>query len=303
MSVACSAAWQRQPASGSATPAGFWVALEQPGPWGRDALVESHLDPALGRALGDEASAAGGRVLLIRAAGHHAAGDGFQSRRVFVAGGLATGPFLLEGVALGPDAVLRLPWEDLAAGDADAVLRACPWLRAASHPVLLVCTNSRRDVCCALQGRPIVQAAAARHPGQVWECSHTGGHRFAPTGLVLPIGQMLARLTAELATQALDAAASGRMAVESLDARHDRGRTHVPPAWQAAESWVRATERVTEPGDLWCEPDPDGHTVVVHHVDGRTWVLLVTPEVGAPLPESCGKEPKPSVTFAVERRG
>ena len=189
MSVACSAAWQRQPASGSATPAGFWVALEQPGPWGRDALVESHLDPALGRALGDEASAAGGRVLLIRAAGHHAAGDGFQSRRVFVAGGLATGPFLLEGVALGPDAVLRLPWEDLAAGDADAVLRACPWLRAASHPVLLVCTNSRRDVCCALQGRPIVQAAAARHPGQVWEWSHTGGHRFAPTGLVLPIAR------------------------------------------------------------------------------------------------------------------
>lgn len=34
MSVACSAAWQRQPASGSATPAGFWVALGQPGPWG-----------------------------------------------------------------------------------------------------------------------------------------------------------------------------------------------------------------------------------------------------------------------------
>lgn len=99
------------------------------------------------------------------------------------------------------------------------------------------------------------------------------------------------------------AAASGRMAVESLDARHDRGRTHVPPAWRAAESWVRATERVTEPGDLWCEPDPDGHTVVVHHVDGRTWVLLVTPEVGAPPRIVRQGAQAEGVTFAVERRG
>ncbi|WP_232549012.1 sucrase ferredoxin [Propioniciclava soli] len=301
--TACSIAWEGLPAFGTATVAQFWVALEQPGPWGREALTESHLDPALGRAVGDEAAAAGGRVLLMRAPGHHAVEEGFASRRVFVAGGLAGDPWLLEGVALAPDAVLRLPWDDLAVGDRDAVLAACPWLRPARHPVLLVCTNSKRDVCCALRGRPVVQDVTARYPGQVWECSHTGGHRFAPTGVVLPLGQLLARLTPGLAAQVLDAAASGQLAAAALTPAHDRGRSHLPPAWQAAESWVRAEAGITDPAALWCEPDPEEHTVVVRHVDGRGWAVRVRPREGGPLPDSCGKAPKPSAWFAVEPRG
>lgn len=289
--TACSAAWQGLSAFGTASAAGFWVALEQPGPWGRDALVASHLDAGVGHALAEGAAAAGGRALLIRAVGHHAATWGHGSRRVYVAGGLATAPWLLEGVVLTADAVLGLPWGDIAAGDADAVLAACGWLRRAEHPVLFVCTNAKRDVCCALRGRPVAADAAARHPGRVWECSHTGGHRFAPTGIVLPLGQMLARLTPELAGRVLTAAASGRFAPESLDELHDRGRSHLPPPSQAADSWVRAAEGIVEPDVLRCEPDPDRHTVTVRHADGRCWVLEVTPGETPPLPDSCGKAP------------
>lgn len=297
--AACSLAWDGLSAYGTATPASFWVALEQPGPWGRDAITESQLSPTLGRELADEAAQAGGRLVLIRAPGHHAATNEGGPRRVLVAGGLATAPWLAEGVVLRPDALASLPWDALAAGDADAVLAACPWLRPAAAPALLVCTNSKRDVCCALRGRPIALDVAGRFPGRVWECSHTGGHRFAPTGLVLPLGQLLARLTPGLATQVLDAAATGRLAQAALGERHDRGRSHLPPSWQAAESWVRAAASVTEPGALWCEPDPDEHTVVVRHTDGRAWTLRVRPQTGEPLPESCAKEPVPANTWLV----
>lgn len=282
--------------------ASFWVALEQPGPWGRDALNESRLDPAIGAALTDETTAAGGRAVLIRAPGR-TEDDSAQSGRVFVAGGLATSPWLLEGAMSTPSLILALPWDALAAGDQDAVLAACPWLRPTEAPVLLVCANSRRDVCCALRGRPVALDVVRRHPGRVWECSHTGGHRFAPTGLVLPVGQMLARLTPDLADEVLDAAASGLLAVGALGERHDRGRTHLSPAWQAAESWVRAEASIVEPGVLYCEPDPESHLVVRHHVDGRTWSLLVTRTTGEPLPDSCGKAPVPSLTWDVEPRG
>ena len=293
----CSSAWDGLSAWGTAAQASFWVALEQPGPWGRDALVESRLNPELGRRWGDAALEAGGRMLLIRAPGQHVAGEGFQSRRVLVAGGLAGGGWLLEGVALTEDDFDALPWAKIAAGDMAAVREACPWLHPASAPVLLICTNAKRDRCCALRGRPIVHdLAEAGLP--VWECTHTGGHRFAPTGVVLPLGQVMGRLTPELGREVLDAAASGRFAVGSLNERHDRGVSHLAPREQAAVSWVRATTGETDAGVLAVVGD-DGSVVTVQHLDGRVWELVVTGMVGADLPESCGKPAVVSRTWSV----
>lgn len=300
----CSTGWDGLSSYGSAATASFWVAIEQPGPWGRDALTESHLDPDLGAGLAAESSAAGGRVLLIRRAGPHA--DRFQSRRVFVAGGLAGGGWLLSGAVLNPAVTAGLPWHLLADPTADAVLAACSWLQPVAQPVLLVCANSRRDVCCALRGRPVAVDAAARRPGQVWECSHTGGHRFAATGVVLPTGQCLARLTGDLAVEALDAAAAGRLASGSLGERHDRGRSHLPPAAMAAESWVRAETGDVDPTSLRAEivsEDADAATVRVSRRDGVEWTLHARLSVGEPLPESCGKAAVPSRTWAVTSVG
>ena len=58
----CSAGWAGRSAFGTAPEASFWVALEQPGPWGRDAFTESHLDAGLGEQLASTATAHGGRV-------------------------------------------------------------------------------------------------------------------------------------------------------------------------------------------------------------------------------------------------
>jgi len=295
--IRCSDAWDDLPAWGSATQASFWVALEQPGPWGRDALTESHLDPALGARLAASSTAAGGKVLLIRTPGHHA--DRYQSRRVFLAGGLAAAPWLVAGAALTPGALEGLPWDTLAEPDPGPLLAACPWLRPASRPVLLVCANSRRDVCCALKGRPVAVEASAQRPGQVWECSHTGGHRFAPTGILLPSGQMLARLTSGLALEALDAAASGRLATGTLGSRHDRGRSHLPQAVAAAESWVRSELRETRPGGLAAVATDDPSRVRVTHEDGRVGIGEVEGAAAPDRPESCGKGPVPARVYRV----
>jgi hypothetical protein len=56
---------------------------------------------------------------------------------------------------------------------------------------ILVCTHGRRDACCGSKGTELaLQLAASAHPAGVhrWRTSHTGGHRFAPTFLVLPEG-------------------------------------------------------------------------------------------------------------------
>jgi len=44
---ACSVVWDNAEASalGTAAVAMFWIALEQTGPWGREAATQSHLDP------------------------------------------------------------------------------------------------------------------------------------------------------------------------------------------------------------------------------------------------------------------
>ena len=76
------------------------------------------------------------------------------------------------------------------------------WARAAVTDDVLVCTHGRRDVCCGAQGTALVLELSdrpARFGGttRLWRTSHTGGHRFAPTAIVLPQGTMWAFLDAD----------------------------------------------------------------------------------------------------------
>jgi hypothetical protein len=63
---------------------------------------------------------------------------------------------------------------------------------------LLVCTHGRRDACCGGRGMELVseilREPLLRPPAGVrlWRTSHTGGHRFAPTSIVLPAATMWA---------------------------------------------------------------------------------------------------------------
>jgi hypothetical protein len=304
---ACSVIWDDAHASalGTAPAATFWVALEQNGPWGARAARQSHLDPTLGQMLDAMCQDDAGRFLLIRRPAAHSDRHHGHPRRVYVAGGLASGPWLLEADIDDPARLRQLPWPALASGDSDALRDALPELEHSPGPVLMICSNSRRDLCCSVRGRPVALESASQRPGQVWECSHTGGHRFAPTGVILPYGQTFGRLCAASAVAALDAAMRGEVPTELLGATYDRGRSHLSAPGQAAESMVR--QWIQEPSLLslstTAAPRPDQESTWacrVSHVDGRRWdVVAVRGSSGPDLPESCGKEPVPSWRWSV----
>ena len=303
---ACSVQWDRDGTSayGTAARAAFFVIVEQSGPWGRDAARESHLDPLLGAELDARTSRAGGRFMLVRRPGGHPAQDGPRRVLLAYAGSSADAPpWSLEADVADPGELLGLDWGALARGSRALVAASLPGARPA-EPTLLVCTNGRRDVCCAVRGRPLAAAAARVAPGRVWEVSHTGGHRFAPTAVLLPWGQTYARLDEQAATWVLEASLTGHTPVELLGPLHDRGRSPLVAAAQCAESHVRAELGETLIASLWAseptsseptssEPTSSaaGSDVVVTHVDGRTWTVHVERvPVERVRPESCGKK-------------
>jgi hypothetical protein len=317
---ACSMLWDRAKGSalGTAPAAMFWVALEQNGPWGARAATQSHLDPDLGKALDRMCQDAAGRFILIRRPGTHSdVRDGnsqrVHSQRVYVAGGLAGRPWLLEADLDDPARLARLAGlqmdtlhlEDPSGAGIDAIRDILPGLKPSPGPVLMICTNSRRDVCCSVRGRPVAIESASQRPGQVWECSHTGGHRLAPTGVLLPHGQTFGRLSSRSAVAAVDAATRDEVPVELLGATHDRGRSHLTAPGQAAESVVR--QQIQETGLLalstTATPRPGQENAWqcrVSHVDGRHWdVVAARGPGGADLPESCGREPVPTWQWSV----
>lgn len=293
-----------EPAYGSAAPADFWVALEQPGPWGHDALVQSHLEPATGRRLRTLVSAAGGRVALLRRARRHPDLKPRPEPYVAVGSAIEGRSWLLTGHLESPEALLDMDFHAAASGDQGGVQSSLTDLGESATPLLLVCTNGRRDVCCAVFGRPLAHDVSRQRPGQVWETSHTGGHRFSPTAVLLPWGFTFARLDTRLAVAVLDEAAHGRLPGEVLGPQHDRGRSSLPPPGQAAESVLRAElgETAIEALTTTVAGGPPGQwRAQVRHRDGRGWTATV--RRGAPTAlraPSCGRIPEPYTTYEVE---
>ena len=294
---ACSVLWDGDGTSAFGTAAGavFFVVLEQSGPWGRVAARDSHLGAELGAELDNRCADAGGRFMLMRRPGGHPDHDG--PRRVLVAhaGVRPDDAWMVSAEVARPGDLLELDWAALARGHRTLVRASLPGAEDAPSQ-LLICTNGRRDVCCAVRGRPLAAAAAGRAPERVWEVSHTGGHRFAPTAVLLPWGQGFARLDETMAGWVLDASTTGHVPRELLGGAHDRGRSPLPASAQCAESHVRALTGETRLGALWAIPsDADGvdgadPVVAVAHEDGRSWQVRVERRAtGARRPESCGK--------------
>ncbi|WP_116950739.1 sucrase ferredoxin [Jiangella endophytica] len=282
-----------EPLAGTAPVAAWWLVVEQPGPWGAKALTQSHLDPVLGAALDAAAGDHGGRVALVRRPRRHPDTHDPAAHRVWLAGTTPGATFLLGGWLRTVDVLRSLPWAALRSGDERAVLAAAPELRHETEPLLLVCTNGRRDLCCAAKGRQLVAGLRDDVLGRVWETTHLGGHRFAPTAVLLPHGVAYGRLDDKQALLLVESAREGRF----LDDGY-RGRSTFDRPGQAAEAAVRRLLGDTGLDDLSvpsvsAAADRAWNAVVAHR-DGRGWTVAVhAEEQRPPRPESCGK---PAVT-------
>lgn len=293
-----------------------WLGLVVPGAWARDALAL--LPPELRAAL---ASVDGVRPVVLRPAARTRTDVGM------VLAGTVPGRSWLRYVddVDVPAAVELLTAEDGAAVAALAEGRAPRLGRAVNRFAVLVCTNGTRDACCARLGRPAVQALAARvgeprrgvlrerEPlADVWESSHLGGHRFAPTAVVLPHGMLLGGLGPDPGplADAVEGVLVGRTVLDGY-----RGRSTWTAPEQAAETAVRRHLAVV---GVSAGPDDvvvDGSVpveavsgraggswrVLVRHSGGRTFRVVVHRSVMEPgRPASCGAGVTPVVLWDSE---
>ncbi|MFJ2517044.1 sucrase ferredoxin [Streptomyces griseoviridis] len=276
-----------EPLSGTAATASTWLLVEQPGPWGAKALTSSRLDPEVGRALEAAAEGTGVRVALIRRPGRHADPGGPSERRVYAAHTVPGQVWLHSATTRDPRELLSLDFRALGEGDHhgfDTVLGGGPH---PGDPLALVCTNGKRDRCCALLGRPLAAELAASGVEGAWEVTHLGGHRFSPTLLVLPYGYAYGRAEAHAVKQILHSVQEGRIVTEGC-----RGCSAWERPGQAAELAVRTALR-EDAADVLSVVRTEGAAprwdVTVAHTDGRHWRVVVAQ--GASLPprqETCG---------------
>ncbi|MFF4500511.1 sucrase ferredoxin [Streptomyces sp. NPDC001401] len=276
-----------EPISGTAATARTWLLLEQPGPWGAKALTSSHLDPALGRALEAAAKGTGVRIALIRRPGRHADCGTPTTRQVYMAHTMPGNAWLHSATVCDPRALLDLDLAALGRGEHATFDSVLGGQAHAGGPLALVCTNGKRDRCCALLGRPLAAELATSEVEGVWEVTHLGGHRFSPTLLVLPYGYAYGRAEAHAVKEILHGVQEGRIVVEGC-----RGSSAWERPGQAAELAVRTAVREYA-ADALSVVRMDGAAprwrVTVDHADGRRWRVEVAQGASLPArPESCG---------------
>lgn len=314
----CSVAARRlgEPADATAPWAVSWLGLVVPGSWPADATTRLPSD--LRSALSAVPSV---RPVLVRPVGRATTDVG-----LLLAGTLPGRSWARTvGADATADVVAELAASGSAALEALAEGRDPRLGRRVERPVVLVCTNGSRDACCAREGRP---AAALLHErlapvrrrllsrgpagADVWEASHLGGHRFAPTAVVLPHGVLLGGLGPDPSAlaDAVEGVLAGRTVLEGYRGR-STWRTHE----QAAETAVRRHLAVVGvsagPDDVVVDGsapvDPvDGRPggswrVLVRHSGGRTFRVRVHRSVMEPgRPASCGAEATPVVLWDAE---
>ncbi len=204
---------------GTASTVRSFLLVEDSGPWGNAILRDSRLPAEVRDALG---ALRGVRPLLIRRAGQRRT-DGV---RVFAVRVNAGGGWV-ESTSL--DSVHDVAGLDLAPLAVGRSLGLTPH----TDPLVLVCTHGRHDACCAELGRPVALALASAGIDS-WECSHTGGDRFAGNVLVLPDGVTYGRVGPETAAALVRGHLDGHLDLDLM-----RGRSNLPMSVQTAEIALR----------------------------------------------------------------
>ena len=278
-----------EPMYGTASTVRTWILLEQPGPWGYDAVLQSHLAPRTARALRNLAGKVGARPVLLRRPGRH---RGRGHHCYLVCSGPGT-PWMEHAVLDRPSDILTWDLAPMAHGRPPGmgVLQ--------DAPLHLVCTNGRRDPCCAERGRPLSLALSDRFGDRVFECSHIGGDRFAGNLVCLPHGLYFGRVGPRVGVKV-----AARYERGLIDLARYRGRSCYGFAAQAAEYFLRRREDLRGVEDLRLIGfESTGDAEVTAAFDGPAGRMAVRVRVGSaeePSPLTChGHEELHPRTFEV----
>jgi hypothetical protein len=223
---------------GTAPPARNWFLVEQDGCWGSTAWDGLRAGPQVKDQLEKRLEHAGARLMLIRRPGSKRDSASVGRRRWCL---IQTDPHARQPARIvwgraDQDAGLLAAARLFIDGD-EPVERIDPPTTDPDVPaILLVCTHGRKDVCCAVRGRPVAARAAALWPDSTWECTHTGGDRFAANVILLPDGACYGSLDPDDLEQVVGSHLRGE-----VDPTHLRGATGHTNRVQAA--MVAAYER------------------------------------------------------------
>jgi (2Fe-2S) ferredoxin len=254
--------------AGSGVVARRWLCVESSQPWGHDA-VETGFPAEVAEWL----AALDAKVFAIRRPGR-------RERRTVLAAETRE-----DGLAL-----RRLELDDVG-----ALPGADPWVdgEPVTGPVFLVCTHGRRDACCSRLGIPVFHALDdLAGPDLVWQCSHTGGHRFAPNVVVIPEGVTLGRIDPALAPEVVALLRDGRVPLASY-----RGRSLYDAPTQAAEVAVRRAHQLDHLDDLALVASAPGSATFA--VAGGGEVQAEVEERTVEVVKSCGAAAEATSAYTV----
>lgn len=251
-----------EPRFGTASQVRRWILVEQQGPWGREALMQSPLPTEVASELRRLARAVAARPLLIRRHGRYV-----PVRSTCLVAVTTPNVRRVERILFDhPTELLDLDWSPLAS--------ALPvGGEPIADPVYLVCTNGRHDACCAQFGRPLVRDLSRAFPEQVWESSHFGGDRFAGNLVCLPHGLYYGHVASGDGPRLAELYAQGR-----VDLDHYRGLSYHSFVVQAADYFVRRDRGLDRLEDLRVESveqEADATRVTFSGPDGTRPVVLV----------------------------
>lgn len=277
------------PLLGSATTGDVWLLVEYRGRYESKAFEGSNLPEAVKAYLSAiQPEGLKPRILMIQQP------EARQREGVYVFVGITDPqyPQLYEYHLRDYEEILTLDLAGLANGGDDPAHRR-------EAPLFLVCTNGKRDACCARFGPAVYRDLSAAFGDAVWQSSHIGGHNKAPNMLLFPFGVEYGRATPAEAVQLANQFSSGR-----VDLAHLRGRVCYPVEVQAAAHFWREESGVIDlPGMEVIAVEEDGENqwrVAIRGLEEAEprWIGVRREESEDTLPISCaGDKLKTFISF------
>ncbi len=218
-----------EPLHATASRVDTWLVLECGLPWGAKALPDSRLPPTVKDFLSAQlAVIPKSRFQLIRR------NDSEQTEiRFYIAQSSPVNPLLYR--------FDLSTYEDLLALDILAILSGQADVKPADEQIFLVCTNGRRDACCAQFGVALYANMTAYAGDSAWQTTHLGGHRFAGTMVCLPHGLYYGRVREGDTKAVIDSYRAGQVHLNNF-----RGRCGFDAPIQAAECFIRQQSGIVE---------------------------------------------------------